>query len=246
RAISRALLFSVAVLLTGGMALVRGQSALDGFDPNANGAINVVVVQPDGKILLGGDFTTLSPNGGAAVARNRIGRLNPDGTLDTAFNPNASGSVDAIALAADGKILVGGAFISIGGQTRMRIARLDAATGAPDSFNPNVTGGLAVFAIAVQADGKILVGGDFALVGGQTRNFIARLDATTGSPDSFNPNANNLVHSVAVQTDGKILAGGIFTSVGGQPRNFIARLDPAIGLADAFDPSANGLVNSIA
>jgi len=38
-------------------AAVRGQSALDGFDPNANGAINVVVVQPDGKILLGGDFT---------------------------------------------------------------------------------------------------------------------------------------------------------------------------------------------
>ena len=45
----------------------RGQSALDGFDPNANGPVNVVVVQPDGKILIGGDFTTLSPNGGAPV-----------------------------------------------------------------------------------------------------------------------------------------------------------------------------------
>ena len=41
-----------------------GGSALDGFDPNANGAVLVVVVQPDGKILLGGDFTTFSPNGG--------------------------------------------------------------------------------------------------------------------------------------------------------------------------------------
>ena len=57
-------LFSVAVLLAGGAAAVRGQSALDGFDPNANDTIWVVVVQPDGKILLGGDFTTLSPNGG--------------------------------------------------------------------------------------------------------------------------------------------------------------------------------------
>src|SRR5204862_4782850 len=128
---------------------------------------------------------------------------------DTAFNPNASGSVAAIALAADGKILVGGAFISIGGQTRMRIARLDAATGAPDSFNPNVTSGLAVFAIAVQADGKILVGGDFALVGGQTRNFIARLDATTGVPASFIPNANDHINSIAIQGDGKMLVGGI-------------------------------------
>jgi Domain of unknown function (DUF5122) beta-propeller len=81
------LLFSVAVLLAGGSVAVRGQSALDGFDPNANDCVNVVVVQPDGKILLGGEFTTLSANAGAAVTRNRIARLNPDGTLDTAFIP---------------------------------------------------------------------------------------------------------------------------------------------------------------
>src|SRR5438034_10122297 len=95
-------------LLTGAAATVRGQSALDGFDPNANGTINVVVVQPDGKILIGGAFTTLSPNGGAAVTRNHIARLNPDGTLDSDFDPNATGSeVDSIAVQADGKILAG-------------------------------------------------------------------------------------------------------------------------------------------
>src|SRR5204862_6818898 len=119
---------------------VRGQSALDGFDPNANGTVQVVVVQPDGKILLGGDFTTLSPNGGGAVTRNRIARLNPDGTLDTAFNPNASDTVYTIAVQADGKILVGGHFNganSIGGQTRNRIARLNATTGVADSFDTN-------------------------------------------------------------------------------------------------------------
>ena len=85
----RKLLAMTVVLLVLVAAAVRGQSALDGFDPNANGNVLVVVVQPDGKILLGGDFTTLSPNGGVAVTRNRIARLNPDGTLDTAFNPNA-------------------------------------------------------------------------------------------------------------------------------------------------------------
>jgi beta-propeller uncharacterized protein DUF5122 len=58
-------------------AAVRGQSALDGFDPNANGAVLVVVAQPDGKILVGGSFTTV-----LGVARNNIARLNPDGTLD--------------------------------------------------------------------------------------------------------------------------------------------------------------------
>ena len=78
-----ALLF--LLLLTA--AQVRAQSALDGFDPNVNGPVFVVVVQPDGKILIGGEFTTLAPNGGMAVTRNHIARLNPDGTLDTAFQP---------------------------------------------------------------------------------------------------------------------------------------------------------------
>ena len=79
---------------------VGAQSALDGFDPNANGSILIVVVQPDGKILIGGAFTTLAPNGGPAVTRNRIARLNVDGTLDPNFNPNANSFVDTIALQA--------------------------------------------------------------------------------------------------------------------------------------------------
>src|SRR5580704_13556457 len=122
RATSRAtrkaalILFSVAVLLAGVAAAVRGQSALDGFDPNANGAVRVVVAQPDGKILIGGEFTTV-----LGVTRNHIARLNPDGTLDAAFDPNANNFVLIIAVQADGKILVGGTFTganSIGGQTR--------------------------------------------------------------------------------------------------------------------------------
>src|SRR5438876_8579062 len=135
----------VGLALAGGAATVRGQSALDGFDPNANGAVYVVVVQPDGKILIGGDFTTV-----LGVARNYIARLNPNGTLD-AFNPNANGTVNSIAVQADGKILAGGGFTSIGGQTRNRIARLDTITGLAGSFDPNANN--FVLSIAVQADG---------------------------------------------------------------------------------------------
>jgi uncharacterized delta-60 repeat protein len=241
----------VGLALASGAATVRGQNALDGFDPNANGTVRVVVVQPDGKILIGGDFTTLAPNGGAAVTRNRIARLNPDGTLDTVFNPNASDVVYTIAVQADGKILVGGHFNganSIGGQTRNRIARLDATTGLADSFNPNANG-FTVFTIAVQADGKILAAGSFTSIGGQPRNNIARLDAITGLADSFNPNAEYIVHSIAVQADGKILVGGQFSganSIGGQTRNYIARLDGTTGLADSFNPNASDEVFSIA
>src|SRR5437588_12321117 len=132
----------VGLTLAGGAAAVRGQSALDGYDPNANSTVFVVVVQQDGKTLIGGAFTTLSPNGGATVTRNRIARLNPDGTLDTAFNPNASGTnctIHAIAVQADGKVVVGGNFTSIGGQMRNNIARLDPITGSADSFDPNAS-----------------------------------------------------------------------------------------------------------
>src|SRR5205814_3462697 len=153
-------------LLTGAAATARGQSALDGFDPNADGAIRVVVVQPDGKILIGGEFTTLSPNGGAAVTRNHIARLNPDGTLDTAFDPNANDVVYSIAVQADGKILAGGAFFgenSIGGQTRNRIARLDATTGSADSFEPNADS--AVLSNAGSAEGKKMAEVQFSSMG---------------------------------------------------------------------------------
>ena len=188
---------------------VRAQSALDGFDPNANGWVCAVVVQPDGKILIGGDFTTV-----LGVARNRIARLNPNGTLDATFDPNASSRVQSIALQANGQILVGGHFHSIGGQIRNYIARLDPTTGLADSFDPNANN--EVHEMVVQPDGKIVVCGDFSganSIGGQIRNYIARLDATTGLADSFDPNANSFVFSIAVQTNGKILAGGAFPAL---------------------------------
>ena len=195
--------------------------------------VNTIAVQPDGKILIAGVFSTV-----LGVPRNNIARLNADGTLDTAFDPNANNNVYSIAVQKDGKILVGGAFTNIGGQTRNRIARLDAVTGAADSFDPNSNG--EVDSIAVQPDGNILVGGVFTNIGGAARNRIARLDAVTGLADSFNPNANGRVYSIAVQTDGKIVAGGQFSSIGGATRNYMARLDATTGLADSFDPNGNG------
>src|SRR5438445_3765288 len=212
----------VGLALAGGAAAVRGQSALDGFDPNANDSVYVAVVQPDGKILIGGNFTTLSPNGGAAVTRNHIARLNPDGTLD-AFNPNANGTVYGIAVQADGRILAGGTFTNVGGQARNNIVRLNSDGTLDTAFNPNANN--RVGSIVVQADGKILAGGLFTSIGGQTRNHIARLDATSGLADSFVPNTNNQVDAIAVQADGKKLAGGFFTNISRHTGLYDARHD---------------------
>src|SRR5205085_11367791 len=77
-------------------------------------SVEATAVQPDGKILIGGQFSTV-----LGVTQNNIARLNTDGTLDTAFNPNANGVVGSIAVEADGKILAGGGFTHIGGLTRL-------------------------------------------------------------------------------------------------------------------------------
>src|SRR5437660_1449440 len=146
----------IGLALAGGTAVVRGQSALDGFDPNANDAVEVVVVQPDGKILIGGGFTSV-----LGVTRNHIARLDATGGLDESFDPNANETVISIAVQADGRILAGGDFFgsnSIGGQPRNSIARLDATTGLADSFDPNADG--AVKSVEVQAGGKNLAGRD--------------------------------------------------------------------------------------
>ena len=103
-----------------------------------------------------------------------------------------------------------------------------------------------VYSIAVQSDGKILIGGEFTNVGGTARNFIARLNPDGSLDTAFDPNANSGVYSIAIQSDGKIVIGGEFTNVGETTRNGIARLNPDGSLDPAFDPNANDQVNSIA
>ena len=194
------------------------------LSPHTTG-VPSIAMQADGKVLVGGDFTTVAPSGGASITRNYIARLETDGRVDQALISPVETVVYATAAQPDGKILIGGLFSTVLGVTRNNIARLNTDGTLDTAFNPNADG--VVFSIAVQPDGKILVGGGFTVIGGQTRNSIARLDATTGAADAFDPNPNAGVVSIAVQADGKILVGGHFMSIGGQPRNRIARLDAA-------------------
>jgi uncharacterized delta-60 repeat protein len=141
------------------------------FNPGANSYVYCIAVQPDGKILVAGNFTTL-----AGVTRNYIGRLNSDGSLDTAFNPGANGVINSLALQADGKIIVWGGFSTLAGQARSNLGRLNPNGTLDTTFFP--TANSTVLALAPQADGKVLVGGGFSTVSGQPRSCIARLTAT--------------------------------------------------------------------
>jgi uncharacterized delta-60 repeat protein len=237
-------------------------TAADGFDPDVNGNVYAVAVQKlDGKILLAGDFTTVQPNGAASpTASNRIARFNLDGTVDLAFVNHANvtgGQITALAVQADGKILLGGKFTSVNGAARTYLARLNADGTLDEAFNPVLAGAAnrpapQVTAILVQADGQIVIGGDFVSVDGTARNRIARL-ATNGALDAtFDPNASSIVLALAQQADGKLLVGGGFASFQQTDGTVVARTNIARLLAngqvdlDFAAPTLNNRVTTIA
>jgi uncharacterized delta-60 repeat protein len=146
--------------------------------------ITEVVLQPDGKVLVGGVFTALN-----GTSRNRIARLNANGTLDSSFNPGtgANEPVRAITVQPDGKVLIGGYFTTINGMTRNRLARLNANGGLDGSFTPNIQGVYnydwpLVASIALEPDGDILIGGSFFTVNGLLRPNLARLAGNSPLP----------------------------------------------------------------
>ncbi len=214
------------------------------FNPNStfqNGAaVEIITLQTDGKVLVGGSFTNIS-----GQPRNRLARFNADGTLDTAFNPNADQTVDALALQPDGKIIVGGNFTALGGQTRNRIARIYGNGALDATLNPDADGRVETF--IAQTDGKILVGGVFSTIGGQGRNKFARLNAD-GTADSTltSPFAvGDVVYAIAPQTDGKILVGGTLFSGTPTPAKYIVRLNANGTLDTTFNQSLSAPVRSI-
>lgn len=95
-------------------------------------------------------------------------------------------------------------------------------------------------AISVQPDGKVVVGGSFFNVGPVARNRCARLDATTGAADSFNPDVDNFISCSLVLPDGKVMIGGFFTAVGGVGRNKLARLNPDGTLDTTYNAQLSG------
>jgi uncharacterized delta-60 repeat protein len=212
----------------------------------ANGDVSAVAIQSDGRILIGGNFTSIN-----GTARNRIARLNSDGTLDTAFLGGGSGadsSVRKIAIQADNRILVGGSFANMNGTARNNIARLNADGSLDNSFLASGTGANGqVFTLAVQSDGKVLIGGDFTSFNGTSRNRVARLnsDGTLDTAFLTSIGANGQVLALALQSDGKILIGGVFTAVNNAIRNRFARLNTDGTVDSAFLLAVAGPNNSV-
>ena len=234
---------------------LTSDETVDAFDPGANGEVLAIAVQPDGKILVGGSFTTLGGGAVGATPRNKLGRLNPDGSVDAAFDPGVSIAVDSritnVAVQPDGKILVTSAAESPLG--RRHIGRLN-ADGTRDTSFDFAAADNRVLAMAVQNDGKVLVGGAFTALGRlseeRARHRIGRFNADGTVDATFDPGANGDVAALAVLPDGRILVGGSFTTIGGGgtgsvPRQHLARLNTDGSVDMSFDPGIGGASDAI-
>ena len=198
-----------------------------------NGTVFTAALQPDGKLVIGGSFTSVE-----SVAHTRLARLNVDGTVDGTFTSSADANVSNLAVLADGGLLVAGSFTTVNATARLGLAKLDNAGVLDGMFDPQLNG--FAYALAVQQDGPIIVGGAFTQVAGTGRNGIARLTSAGALDTSFNPGTGTGgtgdVRCVAVQPDGKVLIGGTFTQIDGTPRNRIARLKADGSLDLSFNP----------
>jgi uncharacterized delta-60 repeat protein len=219
-----------------------------GFNSN----VYTIDIQSDGKILVGGEFTTF-----IGSTQNRLIRLNSNGSKDTTFNIGIGFDRDgllgttvySIAIQSDGKILVGGIYSRYSASTQNNLIRLNSDGSKDTSFNIGSGFNATVFPIDIQSDGKILVGGSFTTFTGSTQNFLIRLN-TDGSKDtSFNIGSgfNSTIRSIDIQSDSKILVGGNFTTYSGTTQNYITRLnsngtrDTSFNIGTGFNANVNSI-----
>ncbi|TDU62478.1 putative delta-60 repeat protein [Prosthecobacter fusiformis] len=165
------------------------------------------------------------------------------GTVDDGYAPMVDGEVKAMAVQADGKVVIGGTFTQVGGVARSRCARLNADGTLDVDFNPVCND--AVLALAVLADGHLLLGGQFTTVGGEDAMRLVRLEADGSVDASFTPVLNGEVRALGSLADGKVMAGGAFTTVNGASKMYLARLNAEGTVDGAFSTEVNGPVNGL-
>jgi uncharacterized delta-60 repeat protein len=207
-----------------------------GFNPGlgANNKVLAVACQSDGRIFIGGTFTSVNGR-----LRGGLARLNQDGSLDAGFAPRLDAvDVRALQFLPAGKLLAGGRYQDNEGTIRGGVAQIDLNGIVNLVFSLMFNPGSWVGSLAVQPGGKIWVGGSFTNVGNLARNNLARLNAD-GSVDQgvlAETGANGYVYSMAADSTGHLLISGAFTQVNGRPRAYVARLNSDGSLDSTFVP----------
>lgn len=203
------------------------------YESSYDGILDILQ-QPDGKIMIAGNFITFN-----GVARPKIARLNPDGSVDTSFADVSSFlnilGVKFISLFNDGKILAYGE-LSLNQKEGNYLVKINADGTRDNSYNNFEPGffNSVVNDVYETADGKILVGGDFHTYNGQKCFSFTRLNQdgsvdntlTYGGSAGFESNFPSYVSAIAQQADGKIYLAGMFSMYNGTSAKSIIRINP--------------------
>ncbi|MDB5267652.1 MAG: hypothetical protein JWP58_692, partial [Hymenobacter sp.] len=187
--------------------------------------VNALAVASNGDVYAGGYFTMVG-----GVAANRVARWNGTtwSSLGTGAANGVSSVVNALAVAPNGDVYVGGVFAQAGGVAANYVARWNGTTwNSLGTGTTNGSGG----AFAVASNGDVYVGGGFILAGGVAANRVARWDGTTWSP--LGSGVNSGVNALAIGSNGKLYVGGTFTAVsdGGTAMVSFGIYDPNAPLA---------------
>jgi hypothetical protein len=194
---------------------------LTNWAPSANARVRALAASPDGTtIYAGGSFSQVN-----GLARWRLVSLDATtGAVDPSWKPTADSGVHALAVSGN-RLYIGGSFLSIDGQSRSHLALLDRSTGALDpSWTPSANNNT-VRTLALSSDGsRVYAGGDFSTVSGQSKPYLASLDATSGALDDafLPPSPNGEVLELVVS------GGRIYTAEGG-PGGAMAAYDATTG-----------------
>ncbi len=244
-------------------------------DFSGNGSqdeLYAIALQNDGKIVVGGT-TDASGSGEFALAR-----YNPDGTLDTSLGNAGTGlaattfsgagsdaEVYALAIQSDGKIVAAGYSADLSGNFDFALARYNTNGTLDTSFGSSHTGKILtdfsgngshddLYAVAIQSDGKIVVGGTTD-ASGTFKFVVARYDANGALDTTFGSAHTGLVltdfggsdaaRALAIQSDGKILAAGQTISQATNLGDFaLVRYNTDGTLDTSFGSDGTGLVTT--
>lgn len=209
------------------------------FVADANDYVFALALQDDGRIIVAGSFTQIN-----GVARQRIARLNADGSVDQSFTVNANASVWSIVVQPNGSIVFGGSFSSVNSTPHPGIVRVDANGVVDAGFTAEFSNGAGptVSGLTLQADGKILVAGDFTTANGEARAHLARLLPDGSLDTGFTANTDQVAYGTTLQADGRILTYGNFLNVNGVARQRFARLENDFASHSLTLPSPHRLV----
>jgi uncharacterized delta-60 repeat protein len=204
--------------------------------------IHSVAQQSDGKIIIGGSFSSIG-----GVNRTGLARLNSDGSLDTTFNTvfESNSGVNNVVVQGDGKIMISGSFNEVNGLNRKSLARLNSNGSVDTSFNSTFTTEVSGFVRQIEflPDGKYMI-----LTYQLTRlNSNGTYDNTFQSPTFSDTNNSEPVSTFLVQPDGSVIVGGGFRRAssgnGDKEVTRLARLKPDGTLDTSFFP--NGANNQV-